>query len=617
MELTNMTRNALISLLLAAATLAVYWQVGNHDFINYDDPLYVTENLRVQAGLTFDNVRWAFTTFEASNWHPLTWLSHMLDVELFGMHPRGHHLTSVVLHAINSMVLFLVLTRMTAAPGRSAIVAALFALHPLHVESVAWVAERKDVLSTLFFLLTIGAYVAYARRPASGRYLVVATVYALGLMAKPMLVTLPCLLLLLDYWPLRRFHFSPARAEGEATRTLPEPERWPTGRLIMEKLPLLLLTLAASLVTLHAQSTSQAMASADYVPLAFRLLNALSAYVGYISKMLWPVDLAVLYPLPVQRGIVNGLLCAGLLLGISLAVVRWRKQAPYLPVGWFWYLGTLVPVIGLVQVGVQAMADRYTYIPLTGLFIMAVWGGSELLGKRRYRRAVESAGAGTLLAVCALLTWHQLGHWQNSLTLMSHTIRVTERNWMAHTSLGLALADQGRYVEAIGHYREAIRISEVNFLAHNNLGLVLVQSGRPAEAITHYREAIRINPQWYGAYMNLGATLANLGRTEEAITPFQKAAELQPGSAEAHYSLASALGKNDRLEEAASHFTAALRLKPDFADAHYGLGVALARQGKLDDAAREFAETLRIKPDFAEAQRGLETIRRKKNGTAH
>ncbi len=457
-----MRRELIVCLLLLSVTLAVYWQIGDHQFTNYDDTLYVTDNPHVKPGLAGGSVIWAFTATEEANWHPLTWLSHMVDCQLFGLRPRGHFLTSLFLHLANVLLLFAVLKRMTGALWRSAFVSALFALHPLHVESVAWVAERKDVLSTLFWLLTMLAYARYVERPTRARYVLTLVAFTLGLMAKPMLVTLPFVLLLLDYWPLDRMAYG-GKGDDPPKRTRKRThsceQRLPLSRLVWEKIPFFALAAISSVVTFSFQQRAGAMADMEIFPLSSRIANALVSYLRYMGKIIWPSDLAVLYPhpgtsLPLWWGAAAGLA----LLGLSILVVLVIRRRPYLAVGWLWYVGTLVPVIGLVQVGVQAYADRYTYVPLIGLFIMIAWGVPDLVGRWAQTRTVLAVLAATALAALTACTWIQLGYWKDSVSLFTHTLQVTTKNYVAHNNLGNALADRGEVEAAISQYTEALRI---------------------------------------------------------------------------------------------------------------------------------------------------------------
>ena len=532
----------LVCLLLIAATLAVYWQVRNHQFANLDDDLYVTENRYVQAGLTHEGVIWAFTnTNHANLWLPLTWLSLMLDFELYGLRAGGYKITNVLFHLANTLLLFLLLKRMTDTLWRSAFVAALFALHPLHVESVAWVTERKDVLSTLFWMLTMWAYCRYVERPGIKRYLVIILAFTFGLMAKPMLVTLPFVLLLLDYWPLNRFHQIDRDAGGETPnrpftnlmKTSP-----PAIGLVLEKIPFIVLAAVTSVATLLAQQKGGGLQSVAFLPIKVRIANSLVSYVSYISKMVWPQPLAVFYPhpgssLPMWQSAGAGLL----LVTISVMVLRATRRHPYIMVGWLWYLGTLVPVIGLVQAGPQAMADRFTYVPLIGLFVIVAWGLPDLLAGWRHRRIALSLAASAAISVLMTLSWLQVQLWKNGLTLSEHTLSVTSNNWLIHNNLGLVLARQGRLEEATTHYYEALRIKPDFAEAHNNLGLRLAKQGRLEEAIKHFSEAVRIKPDYADAHNSFGVALAKQGRFEEAINHFSEAVRIEPDYARAQNNL--------------------------------------------------------------------------------
>jgi tetratricopeptide (TPR) repeat protein len=602
-------RDVLVCLFLVIATVAVYWQVSNHEFVNFDDDRYVTENTHVQAGLSRESVIWAFTATDVANWHPLTWLSHMLDYQLYGMNTKGHHLTNVFFHLANTIFLFLVLKWMTGALWRSAFVAALFALHPLHVESVAWVAERKDVLSTFFWILTIWTYLRYVERPAFHRYLLILFSLALGLMAKPMLVTLPFVLLLLDYWPLYRFQLSqpgsahPIKKQASLCATKLRAEYF---RLLWEKIPLFALAAISSIVTFLVQRSGGAVGDWEIYPAKIRIANALVSYVSYIGKMIWPHNLAIFYPHPGQNLQLWQAAGAGLLIGlITMAVLRLARSHPYLIVGWLWYLGTLMPVIGLVQTGTQGMADRYTYVPLIGLFIMIAWGFSELGAKWRYQRIGLALAASVILAASMILTWTQLHHWKSTFKLFEHARNVTVDNYLAHNNLGIAYARQGNIETAIDHYTKAVQIKPNLPRSHNNLGNAYARQGRMNEAIAHYTLALQIKPDFAGAHNNLGNVLAGQGKNEEAIFHFARAQQLQPDFAEASFNMGSVLARQGSMDEALAQFTRALELKPDFAEAHNSMGVILARTGNLDDAIVHFHEALKLKPTFIQAHNNL------------
>ena len=589
-------------LFLVVATLATYGDLRNHQFINYDDQLYVTDNSPVQAGLTLKGLSWAFTTMHGGNWHPLTWLSFMVDSQLFGLHPGAFLLTNLLFHIANALLLFLWLLYLTRTWGCSFLVAALFALHPLHVESVAWVAERKDVLSTFFWLLTMWAYVWYAERPGSGRYLLILVCFSLGLMAKPMLVTLPFVLLLLDYWPLGRL---PLKGPGPAAAS-PKPGPGVTlKRLVWEKSPLLVISALSSVVTFYAQKEGRTISSLQAVPIPHRLANAMVAYVSYLGKMFWPAPLAVLYPLPSNLPMWQGP-AAGLALAVlTLWALRQARRHPYLPVGWLWYLGTLLPVIGLVQVGEQAMADRYTYVPFIGLFIMVAYGMADLGARWRVPRLLLPVGAGVVLSALMACTWMQVSYWRDSISLYEHTLKVTRRNPTIHYNLGVALAAQGKRDQAVSHYAEALRLKPDYPEAHNNLGLALAAQGKMDQAVAHYAEALRLKPDYAEAHSNLGVALAAQGKLDQAVAHYAEALRLKPDLAEAHNNLGLALAQQGKMDQAVAHYAEALRLKPDDAEAHNNLGLALAAQGKLDQAVAHYAEALRLKPDYAEAHNNL------------
>ena len=605
-----MRRELFIGLFLTAATLVVFWQVGNHAFIDVDDGEYVTDNVHVNTGLSWDNITWAFTSTHAANWHPLTWLSHMLDCELFGLNPKGHHLTSVLFHIVNSLLLFLILRWMTGAPWRSGLVAALFALHPLHVESVAWVAERKDVLSTFFLFLTLLSYLWYVERSGFYRYLLIILFFTLGLMAKPMLVTLPFVLLLLDYWPLERIRLGQSdmtHAGQSHPSTVTRKPKAQAFSLLLEKTPLFVLAALSCLVTFLAQRSGGAVGALEMYPFSMRIANGLVSYVHYIIKMIWPQNLAVFYPHPGQSLPMWQAAGAGLLLlVISITVIRLGRRYPYLPVGWLWYIGTLVPVIGLVQVGAQAMADRYTYVPLIGLFLMIAWGVADLLGSWRYGKPALAVAAPLLLSALMVCATFQVSYWKNSLTLFEHTLRVTSHNSQVHNNLGNVLTQKGKLQEAISHYTKALEISPNYAEAHINLGVALTRQGRLKEAIKHYSAALQLKSNSAELHNNLGVALFELGDIPGAIKNYLAAVQLKPDYAEAHNNLGNGLVKLGKLSEAEIHYGKALKLRADYPEAHNNLGVALARQGRLREAIAHFREAVRLAPNFAQARTNLE-----------
>jgi tetratricopeptide (TPR) repeat protein len=563
----------IICLFLVLVTGAVYLQVWNHEFVGYDDDGYVFENARVQNGLTLDNVIWAFKTTHKSNWHPLTWLSHLLDVELFEMQSGRHHMTSVVFHILNSLLLFGVFRKMTGNVWQSGFIAGMFALHPLHVESVAWVSQRKDVLSMFFWMLALWGYARYSEHPQIKRYLPVMGFFVMGLMAKPMVVTLPFVLLLLDYWPLKRIRFNNLKRDTAISARRPS-----AGFLILEKAPLFILTLASCFITYFAQAKGGAVGSSEIHPLFVRVVNAFVSYLEYIQKMIWPDNLAVLYPYP---GTFSGWqLTAALiiLIGISFLAIRYLKIFPWLGVGWFWYLGTLVPVIGLVQVGVQAWADRYTYIPLIGLFIIFAWGVPQLLAGWRHRKAVISTLCAALFPILMITTWIQVSYWQNSRKLFAHTLDVTADNYVIHNNLGFELAVLGRADDALKHYREAIKINPDFEIAHINLGKALLLKGKVNESVRYYQALLEIKPAYAGVHHNLGLVLLRKGDTENAIVHFQKALRINKNYAEVYNSLGAAMLSKGEIKKAISQFRQALRIKPD-------LLVAQKNLSKLENLA--------------------------------
>jgi protein O-mannosyl-transferase len=589
---------------LIAVTLVVFSRLAKHDFVNYDDPGYVTENRNVRSGLTRDGLAWAFRTTAEANWHPLTWLSHMLDCQLYGLNAGAHHLTSLLFHAANTLLLFVVLSRMTGTVWRSALVAALFALHPLHVESVAWVAERKDVLSAFFWMMTLGAYARYVERPRLASYVPVLVFLALGLMAKPMLVTLPFVLLLLDFWPLRRLPMQGREGMADLNRR-DGFGVWDRG-VLLEKIPLVLLAAASSLVTFSVQKSGGTVVSAEALPLTLRVSNAIISYGSYILKMFWPSGLAVFYP---SRAAIGWELPVSVMLiaGVSILVIRALRRRPYLAVGWFWYLGTLVPVIGLVQVGEQAMADRYTYIPLIGLFIMIAWGVPELLHGTRYAKTALGFSGAIVLAALAVCTWFQLGYWKNSVTLFKHAIEVTDGNRLAELNLGAALVSQGRLQEAVAHYRDVLRRSPDLAEAHVNLGATMAAMGNLEQAIDHYQQALEIMPDAAEAHNNLGAALMTKGELDRAATHLAEALRIKPGYAEAQLNLGKVLARQGRVDDAVAHYFEALRIRSDYPEAQAHLGVALVAQGKFEEAKRHFSLALQMNPAdaFALYQLGL------------
>jgi tetratricopeptide (TPR) repeat protein len=644
-----------VCVVLFCGTLLFFGRAVGHSFLDCDDPDYVTKNVHVQAGLTWAGVRWAFTSDDAANWFPLTWLSHMLDWQLFGDDPRGHHATNIIWHALNAVMAFLALRRLTGAFWTSAVSAALFAWHPLRVESVAWVAERKDVLSVFFGLLTLWAYAAYAekRRENNGgdrRYYVLALVaFASGLLCKPMLVTLPCLLLLLDWWPLKRV--------GSAGNLF---------SLLVEKIPFFLLTVTSCIVTYQVQKAGGAVVESS--GLGSRLANAVVSVACYLGKFFWPFNLAVGYPVPNHRPVTTVAGAALLILAITaVSLWQWRRQ-PWLLTGWLWFLGMLVPVIGIVQVGLQSMADRYTYLPMLGLQLALLWTLRGAASSLPVRGLVPAVVALTL-AGCVIRTWNQLGVWQNSNTLYEHALAVTKDNYLAHGYLGTTLLNEGRFDEAAFHFRCAVEIKPdyaaarhrlgvalekmgrtdealatyMELLkirpdypaAHYDIGVILLKRNRPAEAIVHFQAALHEEPDSDSDLVALGIATERLGRPQEAVACYEKALVLNPSNAEAYYNCANALvsfnrdqealdryekalqlnpdfeeaccnyanllRKLGRPEEACAQYNRAIRLQPEDASAHYGLGAAMEELGRTDEALASYNKALELRPDYADA----------------
>ena len=532
---------------LAMVTIAAFSGLRTARFVNFDDEDYITANPNVQAGLTARSIGWAFTTTACANWHPVTWLTHLADVQMFGLDAGRHHRTSVLIHTAGVVLLFLLLVRMTGALWRPAFVAALFAIHPLHVESVAWIAERKDVVSTAFWLLTVFAWLRWLEEKTAARYAQVVLLFALGLMAKPMLVTLPFTLFLLDVWPLKRATY---------------PLLW------REKLPLFAMSFASCVITFFAQRNGGAVQTLQNFPLGERLANAIVVYASYLGKTIWPAGLAVFYPYSFVG--VPGWAVAGLAVSLAAAtalVFRLMDKAPYLAVGWLWYLGTLVPVIGLVQIGSQSMADRYTYVPLIGIFVAVAWGVAELVSGSRTAQNVVSAIGVAIVSALFVATRAQATYWSNSTTLFEHALAVTTDNWLAHSNLGGALLDDGRIEDGIAHQREALRIRPSYTEAHYNLGLALEKTGRHTEAIQEFERALELRPSFAKAHNNLAGVLAGQGQLDAAMTHLEQAIRFEPGNTDARYNLASMLLAAGRGQEAAAQYEAVLKLKPDDVDA--------------------------------------------------
>lgn len=564
-----------VCLALVLAISAVYAQVVHFDFLLYDDPNYLTENPYVKAGLTPLGIRWALHATVLGNWTPVTLLSHMLASQLFGLNSGMHHLVNVVFHALSAMLLFFALRRATGAPAQSGFVSIVFALHPLHVQSVAWIAERKDVLSGFFFFLALYLYVLYAEKPNLARYLAVLSAFALGLMSKPMLVTLPFVLLLFDVWPLRRAD-------------------WP--RIVWEKLPLFAVSAGFSVVTYYVQQTAGAVQA---TPLPARIENALVSYVTYLGQTLWPVRLAVFYPFPKSIEAWQAAGAAALLLGVSALAIRTWRRMPYFAVGWFWYFGMLVPVIGVVQVGSQSHADRYTYLPMVGLLLALAWGAADVVARWPSAQAVIVAAALVCGVLCIFRSSAEASYWQNSGALFERAIDVTADNWLAEGVLGQYLMYQpGRRIDAIDHLEAALRIEPGDAQAHNNLGICMLESGLCASAIPHFQAAIRAYPSAVQPLNNAGVCFMNTGDYAQAAQYFEDALRSNPGLADIHLNLGVTLSKlPGRSPDAIREMETALRLRPDYADAQFALGMLLVDLGRTQEAISHLEAGLRTHPD--------------------
>ena len=625
----------LLGIVIAIITLATYWQVGDHDFINLDDDVFITNNDHVATGLTRENVLWALKPVPELGWFPVAWLSHMVDVELYGLNPRGHHLTNVCFHIAAALLLFTLMCRTTAAPWPSAFVAALFALHPLHVESVAWLAERRDVLSAFFGFLALLLYVEFVQRGRRRLYVGALIAFLLGLMSKPMLVTLPILMLLLDFWPLNRFSLPCERPEAQVKFDHPA---WVA--IIREKLPFVAGSLLTVWIALAGPGSSMMNRYVDSLPWDLRAANIVTVYVKYLGKMLWPADLAIFYPFP--RTIPLWLTIGSLLVLLTVTglVLRAGRRQRYLVVGWFWYLVGIVPVSGLVPIGTHAMADRYTYLPLTGIFIIIAWGATELGRKKPGAQYAVAFMAGLVILAATVVSWKQIGYWRDDITLYRHSIEVAPEGFLIHNNLGVALLEKDQIDEALMEFKQAIDLypyynrSHLNYGyalakrgqlddaivkyqktleinpqsndAHNNLGVVYAQKGVIDKAVAEFRQAVEIYPDYYAAYVNWGHALAGQGRLDEAMAKYRQALKINMNAIDAHVGLGNVLYRVGRLVEAIDEYRKTLQLNPDFLPAHYNLGVTLARRGDLPAAVEEYRKVLAVDPGHAGARSELE-----------
>jgi len=561
-------QNLIVYVFLTVVTLAVFWQMTGYNFINFDDDVYVTMNSHVQSGMTLNGIRWAFCSTDAEFWHPLTWLSLMLDNQLYGLNAGGYHLTNLILHILNTLLLFWLFNRMTGSIWKSAFVAALFALHPLHVESVAWIAKRKDVLSAFFWMVTLCLYVYYTEKPVIRRYLLVLFSFILALMSKPMVVTLPIIMILLDYWPLRRF---------ESKR-----ENWFFWQL-KEKIPFFILSVVCSIITFYVHNNP----SEKGIPLSSRITNAPVSFVTYLEKTFWPHDLAVFYPFPDQIPFWQILGATLLIIIVSIAVIVMVKRFPYLFVGWLWYAITLLPVIGIIQVNAQAMSDHYTYLPIIGIAIMLAWGIPLLFPREDIRKKILFPGAIAALAILSILTWQQGHYWKNSIELFSHALLVTKDKVLVYNNRGIAYAQIGQYQPAIEDFTQAIRLKPNDAKSYSNRGITYAQIGQYQQAIEDFTQAIRLKPYYAEAYSSRGTVYAQAGQYQSAIEDFNQAIRLKPYYAEAYYNRGIAYAKLGRHQRAIEDYNCAIRMKPNDAEAYNNRGIAYFMQSNNELGCRD------------------------------
>lgn len=599
---TRYPSKLLIYLCLFGAIFVAYGQVTNFEFVGFDDELYVTGNPQIKNGLNVENIVWAFFFHGFSYWQPLTWLSHMLDCQLFGTMSGWHHLSNLIFHILNTLLLFYIISKMTGTIWRSAFIAALFALHPLNVESVAWVAERKNVLSTFFWMLTLLAYARYVDRPKIDRYLIVIVLFVLGLMAKPIVSFLPFVLLLIDYWPLGRMQWS--RSENYGPEAVPIVKSGYQGsvvlRLVLEKTPFFVLSaISIYLSTLSVQNLG-VVVSTEAVPMAVRIANALYSYIRYLAKIIWPQNLAVFYPYPNSLPLWQTLFSGLLLVVISAAVYLKVRRHPYLAVGWLWYLITLLPVSGLIQAGLwPAMADRFAYVPSIGIFIIISWGLPAALSKHCKRNLVLSVLSGAVLFCFLICTALQTRHWKDEIALFQHALKVTDNNWPAHNNLGVAFYERGEFNKAALQFKEVLKIKPNHIGSRNNLANILFDNGKFKEAALQLKEALRIKPNDADIYNNLAIVLASQGKFDESVPFFEKALVIKPENDSAHYNFGALLASQGKLREAGKHFAEAIKIKPDYAAAYYQIGIILDRQGKAKKADIFFAKAIQLDPVYA------------------
>ncbi|MCX5849222.1 MAG: tetratricopeptide repeat protein [Deltaproteobacteria bacterium] len=572
----------IIYIVLTVVTLAVFWQVNQYTFINFDDNLYVTENSHIKSGITLEGFRWAFGTKYLGLWNPLVWLSFMLDYQLYGLNASGYHVTNLILHIMSTLLLFWLLNRMTGAVWKSAFVAAVFALHPLHVESVAWIAERKDVLSAFFWMLTLCLYVYYTEKPVIRRYLLVLFSFVCALMSKPMVVTLPVIMILLDYWPLGRF-------ESKKDNLI----IWQ----LKEKIPFFILSAVLVIVTLYNPNDS----SPKLFPLGSRIANAPVAFVTYLEKTFWPHDMAIFYPFPSHIPIWQIIGASLLIIFISAVVIAMAKRLPYLFVGWMWYAITIVPVIGIIHISYYAMADHYHYLPSVGIAIMLAWGIPALIKSEEIKRKILFPAGIITLAIMAVLTWKQCGYWKNSITLFNHALQVTKNNYIVHGHLGVALFTKGKTEEAIDHYNKALRITPCYSDTYNNRGIAYYELGKYQQAIEDYNVAIHLNQEYAQAYNNRGLVYSRIGKYQQAIEDYNVAIYLNPEYADAYYNRGIVYNNLGQYQRAIEEYSEAIRLKKDYADAYNNRGTIYGKHRQYQLAIEDFNKAILLKSDYANA----------------
>jgi Flp pilus assembly protein TadD len=600
-----------VCILLIAFTLFAYWPVQHNEFINFDDDLYITDNQWVKAGLTFESFIWAVDFNDSGYWQPLTWLSHMLDVSLFGLEPAGHHLTNLGIHLASALLLFWFFFRTTGQLYRSAFIAGLFALHPLNVESVAWAASRKNLLSTFFWMLSFFFYVRYCESPTLKRYVMILLIFVMGLMVKPMLVTLPFVFLLLDYWPLRRLRvnvlqrYASGLLEGEAT----QDSKGNLLQLVMEKVPFLAFSSASIGVSILSSQQIDATVTTDLVPLMLRIANAVVSYLSYLSKIFWPHNMAIFYPFPKDLPVwqVAG---SGVLLVAITALSLWRSNhRPYLATGWLWYLGTLVPVIGIIQTGAwPSMADRWAYVPMIGIIIILAWAVPEMASKWRFKATVLAVMGISVLACCLVLVRSQLQYWQSSCVLFQHALAVTRENYVARNNLGHALLRKGEANAAMHHFETALKLNPQSYKASNNIGEALLELRRVNEAVDRYRESLKLNPAAAATHKCIGVALFEQGNIEEAISHLQTALRIEPNYADAYFRLGNIYRKEGQIQKAARCYLHVIRLRPDLPEAYNNLGVLLVNEGKLKAAESYFRKALEQENDYTPARDNLKKV---------